>query len=105
MDEEELDRQRVSRVEELIRGRFAGVSVMQTSDGDYSIRIRGERGLAGDPLFVIDGMPLMGSLRGALAGIAPRDISRIEVLKDAAATAQYGVQGRHGVVLLTTRRR
>jgi TonB-dependent SusC/RagA subfamily outer membrane receptor len=106
LDRRAIDLQRASRVEELLRGRFAGVSVLRTADGDYAVRIRGDQGLAGgDPLFVVDGMPIPGGARRALAGIPPNDVARIEVLKDAAATAPYGVQGRHGVVLITTRRR
>jgi TonB-dependent SusC/RagA subfamily outer membrane receptor len=106
LDRRAIDLQRASRVEELLRGRFAGVSVLRTADGDYAVRIRGDHGLGGgDPLFVVDGMPIAGSAGRALAGIAPNDVARIEVLKDAAATAPYGVQGRHGVVLITTRRR
>jgi TonB-dependent SusC/RagA subfamily outer membrane receptor len=40
----------------------------------------------------------------ALAGLAPRDVARIEVLKDAAATSVYGSRGANGVIVITTKR-
>jgi TonB-dependent SusC/RagA subfamily outer membrane receptor len=58
----------------------------------------------GEPLYVVDGMPLLArSLSGALDGISPRDIARIDVLKDASAGI-YGSRGMNGVILITTRR-
>jgi len=59
------------------------------------------------PLIVLDGMPLPrgGGLGSALSGIAPADIARIEVLKDAGSAAAYGSDGVNGVVLITTKRR
>ena len=107
--EKELDRMRVARVEELIQGRVPGVHVIRGPDGDFSIRIRGAHSFRGsdEPLYVIDGMPLgQGrTLGSALIGIAPHDIARIEILKDASAAAAYGSRGANGVVLITTRRR
>jgi TonB-dependent SusC/RagA subfamily outer membrane receptor len=43
------------------------------------------------------------SIGGALTGINPADIVRIEVLKDIGSTAFYGVRGANGVILITTR--
>ncbi|MFN2564253.1 MAG: TonB-dependent receptor plug domain-containing protein [Gemmatimonadaceae bacterium] len=109
LSEEDLDGQRVARVEELLQGRVPGVSVSRGPNGDFSVRIRGAQtfGHANDePLYVVDGMPLMnGGLRTALMGIAPQDIARIDVLKDAGATAVYGSKGANGVILITTKRR
>jgi len=45
-----------------------------------------------------------GSLGTALAGIAPHDVARIDVLKDAGATAVYGSRGANGVIIITTKR-
>ena len=104
----DLDRQRVTRVEEMIRGRVPGVEVTQLANGDYSIRIRGVHTIYGsnEPLYVVDGMPLVSSGdRSPLGSINPADVARIEVLKDAAATASWGVQGANGVILITTKRR
>ncbi len=96
----------VLRVEELLR-RIPGVEVLRLADGGFSVRIRGAGDLRGqgDPLFVLDGMPLpVGRLSSALDGISPHDIARIDVLKDAGATAIYGSQGANGVVLITTKK-
>ncbi len=67
-----------------------------------------------EPLYVIDGFPVYNSsnttgvTRGAnvnpLAGINPADIDRIDILKDAAATAIYGSRGANGVVIITTKK-
>ena len=104
---EQLDQRRVTRVEELIQGRVAGVQVHRTPGGGFSVRIRGASTILGDgePLYVVDGVPLrsMGP-GGALDGISPADVARIDVLKDGASAAIYGVQGANGVILITTRR-
>ena len=106
---EALSSQRVARVEELLRGRVAGVEVVPMPNGDFSLRIRNasSNGANSAPLIVLDGMPLPrgGGLGSALAGIAPSDISRIEILKDAGSAAAYGWEGANGVVLITTKRR
>jgi len=97
----ELRNQRAVRVEELLRGRVAGVRVIRQPDGRYAVRIRG----GGEPLFVIDGVPVDPLMPGyALEGIAPADIERIDVLKDAASAAIYGSRGMNGVIIITTRR-
>jgi TonB-dependent SusC/RagA subfamily outer membrane receptor len=95
--------QNVAHAEELLAGRFPGVQVSRGPDG-LIIRIRGASGLAGDPLFVVDGMPIDPGPGGALTGINPADIEKIEVLKDIGSTAQYGSRGANGVVLIRTRR-
>jgi TonB-dependent SusC/RagA subfamily outer membrane receptor len=106
---EELSRQRVARVEELLRGRVAGVEVIPLPNGDFSLRIRNasSNGANSSPLIVLDGMPLPrgGGVGSALAGIAPSDIARIEILKDAGSAAAYGPDGANGVVLITTKHR
>ena len=100
---------RVSRVEDLLR-RIPGIQVVQRSDGNYDLRIRGPHTIMGsasdaEPLLVIDDLPIpQGSLGNALAGLAPRDIARIDVLKDAAATGPYGSRGANGVIIISTKR-
>lgn len=95
----------ISRVEEMLRGQVAGVSVYETPRG-LIIRIRGASSVYADsdPLFVIDGLPLQLGDDGALVGINPSDIESIRVLKNASETAMYGVRGGNGVVLITTKR-
>lgn len=106
---EELSSQRVERVEELLRGRVAGVEVVPLPNGDFSLRIRNasSNGANAAPLIVLDGMPLPrgGGIGSALAGVAPDDIERIEILKDAGSAASYGSDGANGVVLITTKHR
>lgn len=106
---EDINNQRVTRVEELLRGRVAGVEVIPLPNGDFTLRIRNASSNGGNaaPLIVLDGMPLPrgGGIGSALAGIAPADIQRIEVLKDAGSAAAYGSEGVNGVVLITTKHR
>ena len=101
---EEIAGQRVTRVEEMIQGRFAGVHVVRMPNGQLSLRIRGTSTFLGnsEPLIVIDGMPVHGS--NALTGLNPHDVARIDILKDAGATAIYGSRGANGVVIITTKR-
>ncbi len=97
----EIEQSASLRVEQALQGRTAGVMVMQNSGqpgSSATVRIRGI-GTTGDaePLYVVDGMPV-----GGIDYLSPADISSIEVLKDAAATAIYGARGANGVVMITT---
>ena len=97
-------------MEDLLVGRVPGLQVLPLGNGHYTLRIRGQRALSGDPtagepLLVIDGIPApRGSASQVLAGIAPRDVARIDVLKDASAAGLYGSRGANGVIVITTRR-
>jgi TonB-linked SusC/RagA family outer membrane protein len=87
-----------------LQGKVAGVNVAQTSGQPgrgIAFRIRGAASLATDyqPLFVIDGMPITGSVNN----INPEEIETLTVLKDASATALYGSRAANGVILITTR--
>jgi TonB-dependent SusC/RagA subfamily outer membrane receptor len=101
---------RLGRVEFMLQGRIAGLEVVPLPNGSYTLRIRGHDGLRGraaddEPLLVIDDIPVAsGSLGAALAGIAPRDVARVDVLKDAGAAAVYGLRGANGVIIITTKR-
>ena len=99
--------QTYSRIEELIEARSSGIQVIRRSDGSFSLRIRGVSSPAtrNDPLIVIDGASTADGLAShALALVNPQDVSKIEVLKDAASTAFYGMRGANGVILITTRK-
>jgi TonB-dependent SusC/RagA subfamily outer membrane receptor len=104
---DEASKRQVSRVEELLEN-FPGVQVQRTGDGGYSVSIRGASGsfMAGEqPLFVIDGIPYeVGPGRG-LGWLNPMDVTRIDVLKNPAETAIYGVRGSNGVIVITTQRK
>ena len=87
-----------------LQGAAAGVIVTQqdgSPDGRATVRIRGIGTITGsaDPLYVVDGVQV-----GTDASfLNPGDIERIEILKDASATAIYGSAGANGVVMITTK--
>jgi TonB-linked SusC/RagA family outer membrane protein len=104
--------------QQLLQGQVAGVQMTNSSGllGAASLlRIRGAASITADgqPLFVIDGVPLnSGAYNTAYSGgaslnplleINPADIESISVLKDAAAAAIYGSRGSNGVVLIKTK--
>jgi TonB-dependent SusC/RagA subfamily outer membrane receptor len=97
--------QNVSRAEELLAGRFPGVEVT-SAQGGIIVRIRGSSSVygSGEPLYVIDGMTIEPGPGGALLGINPADIAKIEVLKDVGSTGAYGSRGANGVILIQTHR-
>jgi TonB-dependent SusC/RagA subfamily outer membrane receptor len=100
------DGRRVREPEELLEGRFAGVRILRLPGGAIAVRIRGASSVQGsnEPLYVVDGMPIEPGPGGALTGINPADIVKIEVLKDIGSISFYGVRAANGVVLITTRR-
>jgi TonB-dependent SusC/RagA subfamily outer membrane receptor len=55
-------------------------------------------------LYVVDGVPIQPGPGGSLVGIDPYDIESIEVLKDPADTALYGMRGANGVIVVKTKR-
>ena len=93
-----------SRVEEMIAARVPGVDVRANRDGSYTIAVRGAHSVNSgvDPLVVIDGVPVRDV--GVLGSINPRDVRRIDVLRDAASTSIYGTRGANGVILIRTKR-
>lgn len=100
--------QSYARIEELIEGRAPGVRVLHNRDGSFRLQIRGVSSPSGrnDPLVVIDGTPASDLRAGsALTSLNPADVLRIDVLKDAASTAFYGMRGANGVIVITTRQR
>lgn len=102
---DELRDMRVSRVEEMLEGRFAGVEVTRLPSGGIAVRIRGTTSVNGsnEPLYVVDGQPIHAEPGGALRWLNPQDVERIQVLKDIGSTAFYGVRGANGVILITTK--
>ncbi len=103
VEAEEITRIATGDVSSALQGKIAGVQVVPTSGAPGAssvVRIRGI-GTFGDsrPLYVVDGM-----LTDDITFLNPNDIERIDVLKDASATAIYGSRGANGVILVTTRR-
>lgn len=85
-----------------VQGQVAGVDISAGSGRagtNYNIQIRGQNSLAGgSPLYVVDGVIVPD-----INFLNPQDISKMDVLKDAASTAIYGSRGSNGVVIVTTK--
>ena len=119
---EVIKNQPASNIESLLQGRAAGVQISSTSGApgsNLNIRIRGGSSInaGNEPLYVIDGIPLMndnqdpaGTSYGtatptnALTSLNPGDIESIQILKDASSSAIYGSRANNGVVIITTKR-
>lgn len=116
----------VSSPSSLIQGHVTGVNIINNGGepgAGVTIRVRGSNSIRSgqDPLYVVDGVPLNvsddqqpggGTISGVgsqgkknpLEFINPDDIERIDVLKDASATAIYGARGANGVIMITTKK-
>ena len=104
VNQEAVMRRIPQNIGQALQGAAAGVIVTQQDgapDANAAIRIRGVGTINGDasPLYVVDGVQV-----GTNANfVNPSDIERIEILKDASATAIYGSAGANGVVMITTK--
>ncbi len=112
-------------IDQMLQGRIPDM-MMMTNSGEVGvvprIRIRGTSTLIGnrEPLWVVDGIVLndpvpispeelndpdyVNRIGNAIAGLNPQDIDRIDVLKDASATALYGTKAANGVIVITTKK-
>lgn len=111
IDEKAIKQGVNTSIEQAMQGRIAGVQVTQNSGapgGGISVQIRGINSLSGnEPLYVIDGVAMSGQTgdnASVLSSLNPSDITSLEVLKDASATAIYGSRASNGVVLITTKK-
>ncbi|WP_147202200.1 SusC/RagA family TonB-linked outer membrane protein [Segetibacter aerophilus] len=99
----ELSRQPVLTATQAVQGKVAGVQVISSGDPNALpvIRIRGTGTmLAGaNPLYVVDGV-----ISDDIRNINSADITSMDILKDASATAIYGMRAANGVILITTKR-
>lgn len=111
-----------SSIVDQLQGRLSGVDIIANSGepgAGMSIRIRGTSSLnaSSQPLIVINGVPFETKIDNtfdfgtadeqgyaSLIGVSAEDIEEISVLKDAAATAQYGSRAANGVLLISTKR-
>jgi TonB-linked SusC/RagA family outer membrane protein len=105
MDENSIKDMPVGQFAQQLQGKIAGVQVGQPNGQPgrgMEFRIRGAASLAlnNQPLFVVDGVPVTGSINN----INPAEIETFTILKDAAASSLYGSRAANGVVLITTRR-
>ena len=106
-----------------VTGKVAGVNITQSasgSGGSVKVIIRGSKSINGNnqPLYVIDGIPIVNSSGQAINSLAsstdlggdgisnlnPNDIESINVLKGASAASLYGSQAANGVILITTKK-
>jgi len=109
---EDIENEPVTSFDNALQGKLAGVRVVQSNGapgGRTRIRIRGQNSVLGgsDPLYVVDGVPIISGSSGntnLLSSINPGDIESIDVLKDASATAIYGARGSNGVIIITTKK-
>ncbi|MBO4895481.1 MAG: TonB-dependent receptor [Prevotella sp.] len=94
----------ITSTEQLLQGKVAGLSVIQSSgspESGASLRLRGGTSLSASngPLVVVDGIPGVD-----FNSVQPNEILSIDVLKDASAAAIYGSRGANGVIIVTTNR-
>ncbi|MGM9802975.1 MAG: SusC/RagA family TonB-linked outer membrane protein [Muribaculaceae bacterium] len=110
----------ITSFENALTGKVAGLQVTSSSGqagSAPSIRIRGNGSMnaSNEPLYVIDGVPVVNGDVGQMSGytystnnvmnsLNPEDIESISVLKDAAASSLYGSRAANGVVLITTKK-
>ncbi|MGN6297722.1 MAG: SusC/RagA family TonB-linked outer membrane protein [Ginsengibacter sp.] len=103
---ETIEKVPVTTIDQALQGRAAGVQVTNNDGapgGNMTVLIRGVGSLASygnGPLYVVDGYPVSSGINN----INPDDIESIQVLKDASATAIYGIRAANGVVLVTTKK-
>jgi TonB-linked SusC/RagA family outer membrane protein len=117
---DDLTAARESNVVNSLSGKVAGVNILQssgTAGGASKIILRGQSSLgsAGQPLFVIDGMPVSNNTQNfginggidtgsRIGDISSDDIESMTVLKGASATALYGARAKDGAVVITTKK-
>src|SRR5690606_20349258 len=104
IDQKTLKDVKSPNVSTLLQSKIAGVDVVSGSGrpgSNANIRVRGRNSINSNisPLWVVDGVIMHGT-----PNINPNDIETVSVLKDAAATTQYGSRGASGVIVVTTKR-
>lgn len=102
----EIRKQPMASFDQALQGQAAGVSVVANSGqpgANAVVRIRGNGSINGSnvPLYIMDGIEISAA---DFASVNQGDFDRVEVLKDAVATAMYGSRGANGVIVISTRR-
>ena len=105
VDNKDLDKLPLARVDDALVGQVSGVNIAATEGEAGSaptIRIRGTGSMvaSSDPLIVVDGLIVDNDFLGSLD---MNDVASFEILKDAASSAIYGSRGANGVILVTTK--
>lgn len=104
VDNKELLKSSAPNLNATLAGKLPGLTTIQSSGepgrDDVTLYLRGAATTNGtSPLILVDGVP-----RSSIREIDPNEIATVSVLKDASATAVFGVRGANGVILITTRR-
>ena len=106
---EEIQERPTQNVLQAVQGKAPGVQISTNfKPGELPVvRVRGNRslGATNDPLYVVDGIPIVNALgvtSFSISDLNPNDIASMEILKDASATAIYGSRGANGVIIITT---
>src|SRR5690554_6323982 len=104
VDEESIRGLPVASSVEAIQGQVSGVDIVSSGGRpgqNPQILIRGRRSITAsdDPLYVIDGIP-QSIATSSIFDINLQDVTSMEILKDAAATARYGCRGANGVIII-----
>ena len=118
----DLKTQGINSVDRILEGTIAGLNSTTVSGAPGTraqITIRGENNLSGntEPLWIVDGLPLMSGvpenntgdyagtiMQDGVGNIMPEDIESISILKDASAAAIYGAKAANGVIVITTKK-
>lgn len=122
---EDIIRPDYASIDQMLEGQIPDLMFMSNSGEAGAvpkIRIRGTSSIIGnrEPLWVVDGIVVndpvqispeelndpdfVNRIGNAIAGLNPQDIERLDVLKDASATALYGSKAANGVIVITTKR-
>jgi len=98
---EDLDKETSLDITSKLEGKLTGLLVDKDRDGNTIIQIRGQSTLKANmnPLIVVDGLPIEGSL----SDIEANDIKSINVLKDASAASIWGTRAANGVIVVETK--
>ena len=118
----DLKMQGITSIDRILEGMVAGLNstTISGAPGTRSkITIRGENNLSGktEPLWIVDGLPMMSGvpenntgdyagtiMQDGVGNIMPEDIESISILKDASAAAIYGARAANGVIIITTKK-
>lgn len=118
----DLKMQGITSLDRILEGMVAGLNSTTISGAPGSrskITIRGENNLSGntEPLWIVDGLPMMSGvpqsnsgdyagtiMQDGVGNIMPEDIESISILKDASAAAIYGARAANGVIVITTKK-
>lgn len=100
LDMKDMEKMDYNTIYDYLEGTVPGVQVIKTGPMTARVIVRGLSTInsSSDPLFIVDGSQVMD-----ISTINPRDVKRVDVLKDA-STSVYGVRGANGVIIITLKK-